>query len=70
MLATVISRVNLQKLKFCLRITTIFLRNNYNSSWPSGLSNYFVCKRFGVQTLLWSLEFVIQTNLEHGTMAV
>ena len=33
------------------------------------LGNYFVCKRFAVQTLLWSLGFVIQTNLEHGTMA-
>ena len=27
-------------------------------SWPSGLGNDFVCKRFAVQTLLWSLEFV------------
>ena len=30
--------------------------------WPSGLGNYFVCKRFAGQTLLWSLEFVIQIN--------
>ena len=41
--------------------------------WPSGLGNYFVCKRFieihAVQTLLWSLEFVIQINLEHDTIA-
>ena len=29
-----------------------------------------VCKRFAVQTLLWSLEFVIQINLEHDTIAV
>ena len=36
----------------------------------SGLGNYFVCKRFAVQTLLWSLEFVIQINLEHGTIAI
>ena len=38
--------------------------------WPSGLGNYFVCKRLAVQTLLWSLEFVIQINLEHNTIAV
>ena len=36
----------------------------------SGLGNYFVCKRFAVQTLLWSLEFVTQINLEHDTIAV
>ena len=36
---------------------------------PSGLGNYFVCKRFAVQTLMWSLEFVIQINLEHDTIA-
>ena len=35
-----------------------------------GLGNYFVCKRFAVQTLLWSLEFVIEINLEHDTIAV
>ena len=38
--------------------------------WPSGLGNYFVCKRFAVHTLLWSLEFAIQINLEHDTIAV
>ena len=27
-------------------------------------------KRFAVQTLLWSMEFVIQINLEHYTIAV
>ena len=32
---------------------------------PSGLGNCFVCKRFVVQTLLWSLEFMIQINLEY-----
>ena len=35
---------------------------------PNGLSNYLVCKRFAVQTFLWSLEFVIQINLEHDTI--
>ena len=38
--------------------------------WPSGLGNFIVCKRFAVQTLLWSLEFVIQINFEHNTIAV
>ena len=37
---------------------------------PSGLDNYFVCKRFAVQILLWSLEFAIHTNLKHDTIAV
>ena len=36
----------------------------------NGLGNYFVCKRFAGQTLLWSLEIVIQINLEHDTIAV
>ena len=40
------------------------------SLWPSGLGNYFVCKRFAVQTLLWLLEFVIQINLEYDTIEV
>ena len=37
---------------------------------PSGLGNCFICKRFEVQTLLWSLEFVIQINLEQDNIAV
>ena len=36
--------------------------------WPSGLGNYFISKRFAVQTLLWSLEFVVQINLQHDTI--
>ena len=40
------------------------------ASWPSGLGNRFVYKRFLVQTLLWSLKFVIKTNLERDTIAV
>ena len=28
------------------------------------------CKRFAVQTLLWSMEFVIHQNLKHDTIAV
>ena len=35
---------------------------------PSGLSNYFIYKRFTVQTFSWSLEFVIWINLQHGTI--
>ena len=31
-----------------------------------GLGNYFVKKRFAVQTLLWSLEFVFQINLDNA----
>ena len=38
--------------------------------WPSGLGNYFACKRFTVQTLLWSLEFMILQNLKCDTIAV
>ena len=38
--------------------------------WPSGLGNDFECKRFTVQTLLWSLEFVIQINLEQNTIKI
>ena len=34
------------------------------------LCNDFVCKRFAVQTLLWSLEFGIQIYLEHDTIAI
>ena len=49
---------------FELRISCI------QSRLQSGLGNDFVCKRFAVQTLLWSLEFVIQINLEHDTIAV
>ena len=37
---------------------------------PSGLGSYFTCKRFAVQTHLWSLEFVIQINLKHDTIKV
>ena len=35
-----------------------------------GLGNSFVCKRFTVQTFPWSLEFVIQINVQHDTIAV
>ena len=30
--------------------------------WPSRLGNYMVLKKLVVQTPLWSLEFVIQSN--------
>ena len=48
---------------FELRISCI--RSNL---WPCSYGNYFACKRFAVQTLLWSMEFVIQINLEHDTI--
>ena len=47
--------------------------SSMNSSlglWPSGFGNYFVCKRFAVQTLLRSPEFLIQVSLEHDTNVV
>ena len=56
-------------------VLEIYLGHKFQ--WPQeGLNceslkgNYFVCKRFTVQTLLWSLEFGIQINLEHDTIAV
>ena len=36
---------------------------NSPNLWPNGLGNYFVSKRFAIQTLLWSLEFVVQIIL-------
>ena len=42
----------------------------YRALWPSELDNYFVCKRFAVQTLFRTLEFIIQVNLEHDTIAI
>ena len=42
----------------------------HKTLWPSGLGNNFMCTRFAVQTLLWSLEFVIQINLKHNDIAV
>ena len=55
--------------EFELRISC--MRSSYLTDQairPSELGHYFVCKRFAVQTLLWSLEFVIQINLEHDTI--
>ena len=37
---------------------------------PIGLGNYFVCNRFAFQTLLWSLEFLIQSNLKNDTITI
>ena len=34
------------------------------------ISYYIVYKKFALKTLLWSLEFVIQINLDHDTNAV
>ena len=62
----------------CRRVLTAILL--YTKSLPNsldykafyrriGLGKDFVCKRFTVQTLLWLLEFVIQINLKHNTIA-
>ena len=52
------------------RVWTANLLHTREASRLSGLGNYFVCKRFAVQNLLWSLEFVIQTSLDDETIAV
>ena len=57
-------KLELIKYDVCLAITRA------KALWPSGLGNYFVCKRFAVQTLLRSLEFVTQANLELDTITV
>ena len=38
---------------------------SHKALWPCRLGNYFVCKRFAAETLLFSLEVVIYINLEH-----
>ena len=53
--------------KFQIRVLRISL--TYQVLQPIGLGKYFACKKFTVQNLLWSLEFVIQINLEHNTIA-
>ena len=30
--------------------------------WPSGLGNYIICNRFTVQTVTWSVEFVMHNE--------
>ena len=52
------------------RVWTANLLHTREASRLSGLGNYFVCKRFAVQNLLWLLELVIQTNLDNETIAV
>ena len=55
----------------CLRFIWITNSSDHRRAlWPNGLGNYFVCKTFAVHTLLWSLEFVVQINLEHDTITV
>ena len=41
-------------------LNTKYLPNPLGCLEPSGLGNYFVYKRFAIQTFLWSLKFVIQ----------
>ena len=57
---------------FELRISCIrsLLHTKSLSNPPTSYARDFVCKRFVVQTLLWSLEFVILVNLEDDTIAV
>ena len=59
----------------CLRF--IWIKNSSCSSghrtvWPANLlyKYYFAYRRFAVQTLLWSLEFVIQMNFKRNTSKV
>ena len=48
----------------------LLIRLTYYVLWRNGLGSYFVCKRFTVQTFLWSLEFAIQIHLEHDTVTI
>ena len=51
-----------------LHVTGRFeLQISYIQWGHSGLGNCSLCKRFAVQSLLWLLEFVIQSNLECNT---
>ena len=55
----------------CWDILTSSQFSNHNSVvLKIYLGNYFVCIRFTIQTLLWPLEFEIQINLQHVTIAV
>ena len=38
--------------------------------WPSRLGNCIECKRFAIQTFLWSLEFAIHLNIDDDTITV
>ena len=53
----------------CFELRISCIQSSYLTHYairPSGFGNYFVCilKKFEVQTLLWSMEFVIQINVE------
>ena len=62
------------KLRWCCARDLFWIANSSDHKskvlWPSGLGNYLVCKKFAVQTLLRSLEFVAQNNLEHDTITI
>ena len=45
------------------RIRVLRIRLTYQPLWPSGLGSYSVCKRFAVQTLLWSLSSFLNLNI-------
>ena len=62
------------KLQWCCArdLFSIAYSSDHSSKvlWSSGLGNYLACKIFAVQTLLWSLEFVFEINLEHDTIKI
>ena len=62
------------KLRWCCARDLFWIADSSDHSskvlWSSGLGNYLVCKIFAVQTLLWSLEFVFEINLEHDAIKI
>ena len=50
--------------------SVLIIHLTYLTLWPRKLSNCIACKRFAVQSLLWSLEFLIHRNLKHHDIAV
>ena len=52
------------------RIWTAYVFDIKQLPNPKDLMAYFVCKRFAVQTFLWSMKFGIQTNLDYDTITV
>ena len=54
------------KLRWCCTQGLFWITNSSEhrskASWPGRLGNYLVCKKFVVQILLWSMEFMIQNK--------
>ena len=59
---------------FELRISCIWssyvIHEAIRALWPSGLGNYFICKRFAVQSLLWSLEVLYHALRNSNSLCV